>query len=499
MRLLQVLINLASNALKFTLQGHVLVAIKKQHHTSSEITLQIEVSDTGIGISDEQQKNIFEGFNQAETSTTRRFGGSGLGLAISKRLVTLMGGELHLSSTIDKGSCFGFDLTLDIAKQDTQYIRPQNAYQQLTILVIDNNPVAQDILTRSLSSFGWHTIVANSEQEAFNEINQAVIKDTPFDMVILNWQAYELEHLGLIDNLAKTQELSQFPVIVLATIFEHEQLIKLIRKHTFIHFLTKPITPRQLLQSIILALSTDNTAPINRSHFTQAQPRLNGIKILLIEDNLTNQQVAVELLASEGALTTVADGGLEGINLVLYDTQSFDIVLMDVQMPDIDGLEATKQIRADKRFAELPIIAMTANASTMDKEICLSAGMNAHIGKPFELDLIVNTVLRFTERQADLFKFANALTPREIISLTAHNIEKNHSLHESAVSILKRFGGNTGLYKNLLHGFEHNTKKLFKALLKHIKNQDQQQILNCLHTLKGASGHHRCTSIFRHH
>jgi len=489
MRLLQVLINLTSNALKFTLQGHVLVAIKKQHHTAHKIAIHIEVSDTGIGISDEQQKNVFEGFNQAETSTTRRFGGSGLGLAISKRLVTLMGGELYLSSKVNKGSCFWFDLTLDIAKRDALHaITPPKTNQPLNILIIDNNLVAQDILVRSLSALGWQAIVAHSEQEAFNEINRAIIEKTPFDMVILNWQAYELENLGLIDNLAKTQALSQFPVIVMTTAFEHEQLIKLTQEHAFIYFLTKPVTPKQLRQSITQALSIKKTPPINTSQFIQTQPRLNGIKILLIEDNVTNQQVVVELLSFEGALTTVADGGLDGINLVLYGTQSFDIVLMDVQMPDVDGLEATRQIRTNKHFAELPIIAMTANVSTTDKEICLSAGMNAHIGKPFDLDIMVNTILRFTERQADLFKVTNALTPRDIISLTAHNIERDNSLIESTTSILKRFGGNTALYKNLLQGFEHNSLQLFKTLLKHIKNQDQQQVLNCLHSLKGASG-----------
>lgn len=494
MRLLQILINLVSNALKFTLQGHVILAVRKQYSTSTSITLRIKVSDTGIGISAEQQKKIFDGFSQAEASITRQFGGSGLGLAISKQLVNLMGSELNLISRLYEGSSFWFDLTLDIAESNTISSQQKTpiqffAHREVSLLIIEHNKSKSEILKRLFSSVGSNTVIVDSEKEAFKAINTAILNEKAFDIVLLDWHIFEVKNLEFIDSLSETRGLSQFAIIIMITASQYEQLMQLRQfdNHAFIHFVIKPITSLQLLTAI--ERTTTGEATQNRpAPMPSAPARLIGIKVLVIEDNAINRQVVVELLSIEGAQVTVVTGGLEGVNTILNKAQSFDIVLMDMQMPDIDGLQATKQIRADKRFTELPIVAMTANVSNADKEACLSAGMNAHLSKPLDLNLMVNTIIRFTERQADLFKINNVLTPRDIIQLTANNIRQNNSLVESSTSVLKRFGDNASLYKKLLESFEHTAENLFQQVQKHIKNKNKQQTFDSLHTLKGTAG-----------
>lgn len=494
MRLLQVLINLTNNALKFTLKGQVVLAISKQFSTSSRITLRIEIIDTGIGITQEQQKKIFEGFSQAEASTSRQFGGSGLGLAICKSLVNLMGGKLQLSSTLYEGSCFWFDLNLDIAQSEQQNVKEQKnsllltAHQELNLLILEYNPDKTSVLERLFASVGYNTVIVDSETNAFTAINDAIIQEKPFDIVLLDWQKFDMAYLEFLDNLSETQSLSLFTIVIMVTASQYEQLNRLKRfDHSAIQFVIKPITPLQLLQAIIS--TADGELPQAQHAPTTVQTnRLTGIKVLIVEDNAINRQVAVELLNMEGALTTVVTGGLEGVQAVLHKGQVFDVVLMDMQMPDIDGLQATQQIRADKRFTDLPIIAMTANVSNADKEACLSAGMNAHLSKPLDINLMVNTIMRFTERQADLFKNNDVLTPKDIIQLTSYNISHNHGLMESSTAVLKRFGNNITLYKKLLNSFEETIEDTFKILYKQIKVCNKTGLLDSLHSLKGSAG-----------
>ncbi|TBR37913.1 PAS domain S-box protein [Marinomonas agarivorans] len=495
MRLLQVLINLTNNALKFTLEGQVVLAISKQFATSNRITLRIEIIDTGIGITEEQQKKIFDGFSQAEASTSRQFGGSGLGLAICKSLVSLMGSELKLSSTLYEGSCFWFDLSLDIV-QSEQHEEKQtknhlllNAHQELNLLILEYNSGKTNILERLFASVGYNTVIVDTEQGAFAAINNAIIKERPFDIVLLDWQKFDMKYLAFLDNLSETRGLSSFTIVIMVTASQYEQFNRISHFDTsVVQFVIKPITSLQLLQAIVSTADGESpqiqkiptTAPTNN--------RLAGIRVLIVEDNAINRQVAVELLNLEGALTTVVNGGQEGVHAVLHKAQRFDVVLMDMQMPDVDGLQATKQIRADKRFTDLPIIAMTANVSTADKEACLSAGMNAHLSKPLDINLMVATINRFTERQADLFKGSDALAPKDIIKLTSQNISQNNGLVDSSSSVLKRFGDNTNLYKKLLASFESTLEDTFKTLHKQIKNQNKDLLLNHLHGLKGSAG-----------
>lgn len=459
MRLQQVLINLVSNAIKFTEQGEVVVKTHLLSLTQQNVTLRINVSDTGIGISENQLARIFDVFTQAEASTSRRYGGTGLGLVISRRLVEQMGGELAVQSTEGKGSDFSFSLTLPRSNKTNWHPLTFPSPAPKT-LVVDDNPVARALLEHQLTAMQVPATSTNNPDEAIQLIAKAAQEGAPFDTVLLDWIMPEMDGLALAEHIRYQMNLAKVPTIILVSAANHADLPDTHNFPMLDNVLTKPLTPEQLF----------NAMNVGRTHadaITQPQKhRLAGVNILVVEDNPFNQMVISEFLTSEGAHTRIASGGEDGVRAVLSGRKTFDVVLMDVQMPDIDGLEATRRIRANPRFAKLPIIAMTANVSASDRQNCLDAGMNDHIGKPLDFNNVIATLSRVLGRDNTLPLAVPGNTP----------------------GFLQRTGGNTGMYQTLLNAFMPSFISLQNELRSACQAENWPAAMVVIHTMKGTSG-----------
>ena len=477
LRLQQVLINLAGNALKFTLQGHVIVSVKALHREPGRVTLRICVTDTGIGISDDQLERIFEGFAQAEASTTRRFGGSGLGLVICKRLVQLMGGQLQVTSESGKGSRFWFDIELGIRRETSLKASCPAVGRDLRVLVADDNAVAAAVLKGTIESLGWRVDHVSNGREAVEQVMRASQSLQPYDVVLMDWRMPELDGLAAASVIHKSVELTDQPVIIMVTAFGREMLDgdKSRQDPRQVNFLTKPLTPQQLAEAVQRALDGKSDIAI-ASVEVAPRRRLEGLHLLVVEDNELNRQVAAELLGLEGASVELAEGGLQGVEQTLSASPPFDAVIMDVQMPDIDGLEATRRIRAHAGFANLPILAMTANASSIDRAQCLQAGMNEHVGKPIDIQQVANVLVRLTAH----YRFASPAASEET--------EGSASMIEEPKSIRNRFGGNLRLFQRLLKTFRVDAQQQLAELQRLVGQSNTPTMLAVLHAFKGSAG-----------
>lgn len=400
LRLQQVLINLTGNALKFTSIGQVVLSVRELQRSNHDITLRFAVVDSGIGMNAEQLRRIFEGFTQAEISITRRFGGTGLGLLICRRLTRMMGSELNVESDLHVGSRFWFDLTLALGEQPAELLaqRQLATPQALSVLVVDDNPVSAEILLRTLQGLGWQGEHASNAEQAFAALHASQSRSSRFDVVLMDWRMPEIDGLDAAAQIRQRADLQPSPPVVMITAYGQEALMQAhgSGERPYVAVLSKPVTVGQLSRA--LADAARGLAMVQydkRISAPQTPKRLLGRRLLLVEDNKVNQLVASAMLRAEGAEVDVAAGGIEGVHSVMAATVPYDAVLMDVQMPDIDGFEATRRIRAQQRFSRLPIVAMTANVTESDRRECFSAGMNEHVGKPIELDKLVSILLNF--------------------------------------------------------------------------------------------------------
>ncbi|WP_339538637.1 PAS domain-containing hybrid sensor histidine kinase/response regulator [Pseudomonas sp. RA_15y_Pfl2_54] len=479
LRLQQVLINLAGNALKFTPQGQIVVSVEQRKRTENAVELRIAVSDTGIGISPEQLQRIFEGFTQAEASTSRRFGGTGLGLVICKRLVGLMGGELQVESQYGVGSRFWFDITLNVAQNALLRSDCPGVDVPMRLLVVDDNAMAGELLLRTVHALGWTADYVSEGAQAVERVNSAQARGEAYDVVLMDWRMSGMDGLNAAQLIKQQSRDAPPPLIIMITAYGREVLTDayLEGDAPFAGFLTKPVTPKQLADSVQRAF--EGKDPLQSARVQPAgagSQRLAGLRLLVVEDNMLNRQIASELLTSEGAQVTLAECGLEGVSKVLNERVPFDAVLMDIQMPDIDGLEATRRIRADSRFATLPIVAMTANASSADREACLAAGMNEHVGKPVDLEQLVVTLLCQTGREG-------SQTSTDLVQT-----DRDEALIEDRQSIINRFGGNLELIRNVLMNFGPELEKQLVQLHDQIQRQEASGAVFVLHAIKGSSG-----------
>jgi PAS domain S-box-containing protein len=478
-RLQQILINLAGNALKFTPKGYVIVSITELESNDTEALLRIAVTDTGIGIAQPQQAYIFEGFAQAETSTSRRFGGSGLGLVICKRLVELMGGQLQVISEPGKGSRFWFDLAFTVEPGITLKGACQGIAPSLRILIADDNRVAAELMQQTVVALGWHADLVANGRQAVERVRQAQHEDQPYDVVLMDWRMPELDGLGAAQLIHDNTELRHQPVILMITAYGREALahIQETMQSPFVEFLTKPITPQQLALSVHQALDGSADSSTGGASQHSSHVRLQGLRLLVVEDNALNRQVAAELLSHEGAQVQLAEGGLQGVRMALAATPPFDAIIMDVQMPDIDGYEATRRIRAEPGLARVPILAMTANASEADRQLCLAAGMNEHVGKPVDINEVVRALMQITGRDSAPPPLGNAAGP----------VPSSDQTMEEGSSILSRFGMNIELVQRLLQEFQRDAHVLLADLQRHSEQHNRSAQAFVLHALKGSA------------
>jgi signal transduction histidine kinase/CheY-like chemotaxis protein len=416
LRLSQVLLNLGNNAVKFTEGGEVALAVQAQAHGPDWVDLRFEVRDTGIGIDQALRERLFLPFEQADASTSRRHGGTGLGLAICRQLVLLMGGVLDVQSEPGRGSCFFFTLRFELQEQQPRPVPLRHAsLQGRRALVVDDNATARELLVEMVGLLGVRADSAADGQEAVEKVGAAGAQGRPYDIVLLDWKMPRMDGIDCakrIGELCSTQP--QAPTVMMLTAFSREEVLRELSEQQVqvAAMLTKPVTPSALFDACCQALGAAPavTTRVQRRQgaLEEHRSRLRGARLLLVEDNEINRELALELLAEEGISVAVAHDGRQALEML--ERERFDAVLMDCQMPVMDGFAATRALRERPQWRELPVIAMTANAMVGDRQKALDAGMNDHIAKPINVAQMFSTLARWLEPR---LQPTNADGPRE--------------------------------------------------------------------------------------
>lgn len=508
LRLGQVLLNLSSNAIKFTDQGEVEMSVTLLEKHDSKATLGFTVRDTGVGMTKEQTKKLFRSFTQADTSSTRKYGGTGLGLSISKRLVELMGGEITVESQPGKGSIFRFTAVLKVlpGSIDTKNDIP-DALSELHVLVVDDNITSQKVLKEILTGFNCNVTVTGSGEEGVKELQRASSDGVHYDLVIMDYEMQDLNGIDTSHLIKNSDILDKIPNIILVTASGREDIRHQAKKIGLEVVLDKPITSSLLLNSIMQLLFIDGkvqrvasgSKPIYRDSNI-----LQGAKILLVEDNKINQQVACETLKLMKMEVDIANNGVEAVGMA--GTNSYHAILMDIQMPIMDGIEATGRIREQEQkgasksetqaMAPTPIIAMTAHAMTGDKEKSLLAGMNDHITKPIDPEKLFTSLARwisagdtmaFRKRKPGDFDVESESYQKQQVK--GHHLNSKNSFTGLDVATgLQRVNGNKALYLQLLNDFLIENGSLCQLLAEALKSNEHERAQRLAHTLRGVSG-----------
>ncbi len=486
LRLGQILINLVNNAIKFTERGEVVVNVTLAERTEERVKVKVSVRDSGIGMTPQQAARLFQAFSQADTSTSRKYGGTGLGLSISKRLVEIMGGEIWVESTSGVGSTFFFTVWLGIGAAKPEEMRFVPDLSGIRALVVDDNPLACEILTEALTSFALRVDSASSGEQAIRELLAADTLD-PYHVLLIDWQMPGMDGLEASRNIKHGAFLKHIPKVVMVTGFGKEDIRAQAEALGIEGFLLKPVSPSLLYDMLIdLFGSKDSKGDRERSAGDMAPSQAaNGIRILLVEDNEVNQQVATELLESAGAHVRIANHGGEAVNILTDGDEPppFDVVFMDLQMPGMDGFTATKLIREQRRLKDLPIIAMTAHALVEDRQRCLDVGMNDHVTKPIDPDALLATLLRWAKPRQRPATGEEAIPAKRVEEITLPQIE-GVDLEDG----LKRVVGNKRLYRDLLLQFASKQADAPAHVLAAIESGERKLAERIAHTVKGVAG-----------
>ena len=481
-RLTQILLNLVSNSVKFTDSGEIEIRSALVQETGNMVKLRFSVRDTGVGMSEEERARLFQPFTQADSSTTRKYGGTGLGLSISKRLVEMMGGQIWVESNPGAGSTFTFTAWFErSAKTFTTRRRIPSRLEGMRVLVVDDSVAVQQVLREMLESLRFQVDVVSSGEETIKLLSETSGK-CPFGLILMDWK------MPGIDGITATRALSSrpgrsgpCPIIVMSASGGGMGERAAALEAGAVDFLAKPVTSSTLVDSLLSIFAPESTAAareIREDH----QYALTGARILLVEDNEVNQQIAKELLEAAGAQVAIASNGRRAIDELTRAPSSFDLVLMDIQMPEMDGYEATVRIRSQEEISNLPVIAMTAHAMVEERQRASEVGMNDHIAKPIDPEAMFGTLRKY-------------FRPRELAAGVSAPVSRSREGGEipqidgfDAAAGLKRVGGNRKLYADLLHRFLESEKdapeRIQRAIAGGLRN-DAEQIA---HALRGVAG-----------
>ena len=492
LRLGQVLINLASNAVKFTKKGEIVIACRVQQTAQERVCLQFSVRDTGIGMTQEQVSRLFQPFSQADSSTSRKYGGTGLGLSICQSLVTLMDGTIDVVSQPGMGSTFSFTawfgLRSALEKNWPPLLAPD--IRGLRALIVDDNIMARQVIEQLMTSFSFECQTVDSGFAALETLEQAATdpRKKPFQIVLMDWKMPDWDGLETAQRIKNSAILAnQLPRIILVTAYSRDEVIQSDKRLFLDGFIGKPVFASSLFSTLMTTFGKEIPGTLkmrkrDQNRDVDAIKNILGAEVLLAEDNKINQQVATELLESNGLVVTVVNNGKEAVERV--GKQRFDIVLMDIQMPEMDGFLATAKIRQDPFFKTLPILAMTANVMAGDREKSLAAGMNDHINKPIEPNELFEALIRWIP--------AKKRRPSHKRGEWT-NVENGAGLPAQLPGIdmqagLRRIGGNRPLFLRLIKEFYQDYQNVIPTLRTALERDNRDRVQPLLHTLKGISG-----------
>ncbi|MGE4556064.1 MAG: response regulator [Desulfovibrionaceae bacterium] len=496
LRLRQVMVNLTANAFKFTEQGEIEIKVEEIGRSDEVSRLRFEVRDTGIGIPASVQEQLFESFTQADGSTTRKYGGTGLGLTISRNIVQLMGGEIRVKSKEGEGSSFSFTVPFPLAadQESTHLVQAAERLQGLRVLAVDDNAPSLLVMERILSMQGMDAATAGSAEDGLRLLQQEHAAGRSFDLVLMDWRLPALDGIQAA-AIIQDQYGRKAPPVVIMTAYGREEEMRRAEAAGVKGFLIKPIKPSVLTTTLLEALGYASSGSGERQSAEAEETVLAGRRVLVVEDNAINQRVAVEILRSMGLETEVAGNGIEGVRKTCE--AEYDAVLMDVQMPEMDGYEATRAIRTEPRLADLPIIAMTANAMRGDRERCIEAGMTDYVAKPIERPQLFAALLR---AMPSAFRREQGESPGDVREKPADfqavppatEASPKKSAHVpqdlDIESGLARLGGDMSLYLEIAGDFLQQYANFFVELPRLMEERRDEEAVRAIHSLKGSAG-----------
>ncbi len=482
LRLGQILTNLGNNAVKFTEQaGEITLSVHCEQQQNNEVLLHFAVKDSGIGMTPEQQARLFQSFSQADSSTTRKYGGTGLGLAICKTLTELMQGEIWVESSVGLGSTFHFTARLEVVTTSRTDAELPERLSRSKVLVADDNETARDILSGLLSQQGFDVISTDSGEQAMHLVREAD-QQLPFQLLCIDWNMPGMDGLATIARLQQLPLLHP-PKIMLVTAYGTDEAQQAATDLRIDSYLAKPFTRDSLQQALLLSFGYGTVLASKETGVTAkvqtAIRQLQGARILLAEDNALNQELAMELLSSNGLFVALAEDGQQALDLL--QQHSFDAVLMDCQMPVMDGYAATQAIRQLDQFKQLPIIAMTANVMAADIEKALAAGMNAHIAKPInvnEMFLVMAKWIKIAQPQSDAV----------VLPVQTEHIHLPELAGIDTAAGLAISQQNHSLYLKLLKRFADSNQNFRQQFQQSLQDSDPDAASRCAHSLRGSAG-----------
>ncbi len=499
LRIGQVLINYVNNSIKFTEEGQISVIVRVIEETDKDVLLHLAVRDTGIGMTPEQQARLFESFQQADSSTTRRYGGTGLGLAISKKLADLMGGSVGVESIEGKGSTFWFRARLGKGEARRKALESVVEFEGRHVLLVDDNADSRAELSDLLAAMGFVVGEVSSGPQALDEIANADLRGEGFEIVFLDWRMPGMDGVEVARKI-RMLDLKTQPRLVMCTAYSRTDVMQAAEAAGFDEILIKPVNGSTMFDAAMRALHRDQPASDRRRVVEPSATQLarvegiRGARILLVEDNELNQEVAKALLREEGLIVDVAVDGRQALENIARN--HYDLVLMDMHMPVMDGVTATRELRKNPKYAALPIVAMTANVMENDRQLCLDAGMNDHVGKPIEPEQLLAALIRWIPSRVRL-EVVPAPAPERSDEDVSPGSGKLEIEGVNVAEGLRRVLGHRSLYEQLLRKFVETQPAAIEDLRRAIADQDRAQVELIAHTMKGVAGNIAATGLQR--
>ena len=500
LRLNQIVTNLVSNAIKFTDAGHVQFTVRTVRQEGEDLLLEFSVRDSGIGMTPAQVNQLFHAFTQADTSMTRRFGGTGLGLSISRQLVEMMGGTLSVQSQQGVGSQFSFVVRLSVAAQSpSRNAAAIDHLRTLRVLIADDNAASREILSESLRPWFGHLDLAASGSEALSMLRTANQLGKPFDLLLLDWRMPGLDGIETVHQMQQDTNIPKMPAIMMVTAYSREEAMNAAQSAGISAFLVKPLDTEILLETLASLFGGEEAIqprPTTPEETVMIAPAYRGSVLLLVEDNEINRELAYEILTDAGLVVETAENGRIACEMIEASPNRYDAILMDVQMPEMDGIEATKRLRQKFSPTDLPIIAMTAHAYEQERQNCLDAGMNDHSSKPIEPPLLLEKLSRWLKpvRSRTSAVSSPALAPAPaalaeiVLTPPADDVLPETLPPFDLPTALARLNGRRKLLRKLIVDFGYKFADAVTVLHHQITDQEWDEARRGAHTLKGTAG-----------